>query len=78
MADGLIEMGDIVYFARFAGEEKEFKRERGEKGQKLLQMKARELLGSADGLFRSEHYDIVRETDEETGETYHIYKRKAA
>ena len=27
MADALIEMGDIVYFARFAGDEREFKRE---------------------------------------------------
>jgi chaperonin GroES len=78
MADALIETGDIVYFAKYAGDEREFKREAAQKGEKLLQLKVREILGSADGLWRSQHYDIVREVDEETGETYHIYKRKAA
>jgi co-chaperonin GroES (HSP10) len=77
MADALIETGDIVYFARYAGDEKEFSRAAAGKGEKLLQLKVREILGSADGLWRSQHYDIVREVDDD-GNTMHIYKRKAA
>lgn len=77
MADHLIEIGDIVYFGRWEGDEKEFKRDAAEKGQKLLQLKVRGILGSADALFRSEHYDIVRVTNED-GTTEHMYKRKAA
>ncbi len=75
MADALIEIGDIVYFGRFEGDEKEFKRNAAEKGEKLLQLKMRGVLGSADALFRSEHYDIVRVTNED-GSTEHMYKRK--
>jgi chaperonin GroES len=77
MADALIETGDIVYFARFAGDEKEFKREAAGKGEKLLQLKVRELLGSADGLERSKNYEVVLHTNED-GSTEHVYKRKAA
>ena len=75
MADALIEIGDIVYFGRFEGDEKEFKREATEKSKKLLQLKMRGVLGSADALFRSQHYDIVRVTNED-GTTEHMYKRK--
>lgn len=75
MADALIEIGDIVYFGRWEGEEKEFKRNAGQDGEKLLQLKMRGVLGSADALFRSQHYDIVRVTNDD-GTTEHMYKRK--
>jgi len=77
MADSLIEVGDIVYFARFAGDEKEFKREAAGKAEKLLQLKMREILGSADGLERSKHYRIVLKTYDD-GTSEHIYERKEA
>lgn len=77
MTDNLIDIGDVVYFARFAGDEKEFKREESQKGQKLLQLKAREILGTADGLHRIADYDIVRmENDDGTNE--YMYRKKAA
>lgn len=74
MKDSLIEIGDIVYFGRFEGDEREFKREEAQKGQQLLQLKIRGLLGSADALGRVNDYVVER--DEETRE--HMYKRKAA
>jgi chaperonin GroES len=77
MVDALIEVGDIVYFARFAGDEKEFKRDEAKVGQKLLQLKVREILGSADGLERSKDYRIVLKTYED-GTSEHVYERKAA
>jgi chaperonin GroES len=77
MGDALIEIGDIVYFGRFEGDEREFKRDEAEKGEKLLQLKMRGILGSADALFRSQHYDIVLTTLED-GTTEHMYKRKEA
>jgi chaperonin GroES len=77
MADALIETGDIVYFARFAGDEKEFAREAAGKGEKLLQLKVREILGSADGLERSKHYRIVLKTYDD-GTSEHVYERKVA
>jgi chaperonin GroES len=77
MADALIETGDIVYFARFAGDEKEFKREAAGKAEKLLQLKMREILGSADALERSRNYEVALRTNED-GTTEHIYKRRAA
>lgn len=74
LADALIEIGDVVHFGRFEGDEKEFKREEAKKGKYLLQLKARGLLGSVDALDRLKDYRIER--DKETGE--HLYKRKAA
>lgn len=75
MTDNLIDVGDIVYFARFAGDEKEFKRDEAQKGQQLLQLKARELLGTADGLWRIENYDIVR-VENEDGTNEYMYRLK--
>ena len=77
MADALIETGDVVYFARYAGDEKEFKREAAGKAEKLLQLKMREILGSADALERSRDYTVALMTNED-GSTEHVYKRKAA
>ena len=74
MKDSLIEIGDIVYFGRYEGDEREFKREEAQKGQQLLQLKIRGLLGSADALGRVNAYIVER--DKETGE--HIYKQRKA
>jgi len=74
LADALIEIGDVVYFGRFEGDEKEFAREEAKKGRYLLQLKVRGLLGSVDALERMKTVDIVR--DKETGE--HIYKQRKA
>lgn len=75
MTDNLIDIGDIVYFARFAGDEKEFKREEAQVGKKLLQLKAREILGTADGLWRIQDYDIVR-VDHSDGTNEYMYRLK--
>lgn len=77
MADALIETGDIVYFARLAGDEKTFQREAAQKAVKLLQLKMREILGSEDALERSRNYEVALRTNED-GSTEHIYRRKAA
>lgn len=58
LRDALIEVGDIVYFGRYEGDEKEFKREAAAKGMYLLQLKVEGLLGSVDALERVKKYKI--------------------
>jgi|SRR5688572_19135308 len=83
MAEHLVEIGDIVWFGKFEGEEEEIEREKGASGKYLLQMKVEGLRGSVDALERVKNYTIVRNEDE-TSEAYgqHFYvknsKRKAA
>jgi chaperonin GroES len=72
MADHLVELGDVVWFGRFAGWEKEIQRDPEGKGKQILQMKVEDVLGSVDALERVPAYEAVR--DSETGE--HIYQRK--
>lgn len=82
MVDHLIEVGDVVWWGRFAGWEKEVERDPENKGKKILQMKIEDVLGSVDAIERVKDYDIVLEDDGEGGEQ-HVYvkkttKRKAA
>lgn len=68
LADHLVEIGDIVWFARFAGWEKEVQRDPEGKGKSILQMKVEDILGSVDALERRDRSDIGFNEDGE-----HIY-----
>jgi co-chaperonin GroES (HSP10) len=68
MTDHLIEIGDIVWFGRFAGWEREIQRDPEGKGKQILQMKIEDVLGSVDALDRVKRYDIDLNEDGE-----HIY-----
>lgn len=71
MADNLIEVGDVVWFGRFAGWEREVSRIAEGKGVKVLQMKIEDVLGSVDAVDRSsKRYRVVR--DAETGEHSYV------
>lgn len=74
LRDALIEIGDVVYFGRFEGDEKEFKREEAKKGKYLLQLKVDGLLGSVDAIEREKSYQI---NEDEDGDMYYA-KRKVA
>ena len=74
LRDALIEIGDVVHFGRFEGDEKEFKREESKRGRYLLQLKVDGLLGSVDALERAKKFDIKENDD---GDMYYV-KRKAA
>lgn len=80
MRDHLIELGDVVWFGRFAGWEKEVERDPEGKGRTIMQMKIEDVNGSVDAIDRLDDHTI--EYDEETGQ--HFYepkkttKRKAA
>lgn len=52
LRDALIEIGDIVWFARYAGWEKEVERDPMNKGRHILQADSKEILGSVDALDR--------------------------
>lgn len=73
MADHLVEIGDIVWFARFAGWEKEIQRDPEGKSKQILQMKVEDVLGSVDALARLAACDIGFNEDGE-----HIYVPRGA
>src|SRR5262249_34377926 len=60
LSDALIEIGDLVWFGRFAGWEKEIERRDGDEGKKILAMKVEDILGSIDALNRIDSFDIRR------------------
>lgn len=72
LADHLGEIGDVVWFGTFDGEEKHAGA--GKKGR-FLQMKISAIRGSEDKLDREKDYDIVR--DAETGQHKYELNSKA-
>jgi chaperonin GroES len=58
MESSLIQLGDIVWFGRFAGWEKEIQRDPMGTGKSILQMKIADVLGSCDALERFDSYEI--------------------
>lgn len=68
LSDHLVEIGDVVWFGRFAGWEKEIQRDPEGKGKQILQMKVEDVLGSVDALERIARSDIDLNEDGE-----HIY-----
>ncbi len=63
MESSLIELGDIVWFGRFAGWEKEVERDPANAGKSVLQMKIADVLGSIDALERVGGYEIGKNRD---------------
>lgn len=63
MADHLIELGDIVWFGRFAGSEREVARAAEGKGTYVLQVKIEDVLGSVDALKRAEDHEVGFNTE---------------
>jgi len=55
----LVEVGDIVWFGTYEGEEKEITREVGSEGKKLLQMKVEGIRGSVDAVERARDFAVV-------------------
>lgn len=54
MKEGLIEIGDIVSFGKYAGWEKQVQRDPMNRGKDIIQMKIQDVLGSEDALERVE------------------------
>jgi len=70
LADGLIEIGDEVCFAYFAGRDRKTEeRDAGSAGKSILECKVEDVLGSVDALERVKNYDIVYD-DEAQGRIY--------
>jgi chaperonin GroES len=76
LADGLIDIGDEVCFAHYAGRDREVEKREGKAPSKILECKVEDILGSVDALDRIKDYDIVPVTIPETGETVRIYQKK--
>lgn len=71
MNDALVEIGDIVWFAKYAGWEKSVKSDPGNKDKDIIQMKIEDLLGSEDALGRLGKGKVRLAFDEEEGEHYY-------
>lgn len=70
LADGLIEIGDEVCFAHYAGRDRQTgERDAGTAGKAILECKVEDVLGSVDALERVKDYDIVYD-DEVDGRIY--------
>jgi chaperonin GroES len=72
LGDDLVEVGDEVYFTRYGAVERDLD---GPGSAKLLELKAEDILGSADGLERVKGYDIEINSD---GDSIYVAKRKAS
>lgn len=72
LADGLIEIGDEVCFAHFAGRDREVEKREGRAPSKILECKVEDVLGSVDALERVKDYDIVYDDDVEG----RVYQKK--
>lgn len=76
LADGLIEIGDEVCCAHYAGRDrKEEGRQAGEVARSVWEMKVQDILGSVEAVERSKNYEMVLQTDSE-GNRWHIWKEK--
>lgn len=76
LADHLVEIGDLVWFGKYAGWESEVRREAAGKGEKILQVKVEDVNGSVDARERVRDYAIVR--DEEDEYRQHRYMKRAS
>lgn len=80
LRDNLIELGDVVWFGRFAGWDKEVKRDPANKGKAVVQMKVEDILGSVDAVSRvyggraTHHIDFDSDADDGNGQ--HVYKER--
>lgn len=76
LADGLIEIGDEVCCAHYAGRDrKEEGRQAGEVARSVWEMKVQDILGSVEAVERSKDYVMTLQTDSE-GNRWHIWRKK--
>lgn len=68
MRDHLVELGDDVWFGRFAGYEKEVERDPENKGKTIIQMMISDVLGSVETMEREKEHVLMY--DDEIGEHY--------
>lgn len=69
----LVEIGDIVWFGKYAGWDSEVRREAETRGTKILQVKVEDVLGSVDARERVSGYAVDLNEDGE-----HIYVKRAS
>jgi chaperonin GroES len=69
LKDALIELGDIIWFAIYAGWEASVEKDPGNKDKQMVQIKAEDILGSEDALERMKNHRIAY--DEKLGEHYY-------
>jgi chaperonin GroES len=74
LADGLIEIGDEVCFAHYAGRDREVEKRAGKEPSRILECKVEDILGSVDALERVKDYEIVFVEDADGGGR--IYQKK--
>jgi chaperonin GroES len=75
LRDHLVEIGDIVWFGKFAGWEHEVKRIAEGKGEQVLQLKVDDILGSVDALERMGSSHALGFDDQE-GEHYYEERKR--
>lgn len=73
LADHLVDIGDVVWFGKYAGHDEEVQRDPAGKGKRIISMKCEDILGSVDALERVKSYNIERNVDDEF-----IYVKRAA
>lgn len=77
LKEALIEVGDIVWFGRFAGTERTVKHDAGAAAQQITAMKVEDIQLSVDALERLKDYDIVRDNDQKSDSFgQHFYEPK--
>lgn len=76
LSDGLIEIGDEVCCAHYAGRDrKEEGRQAGEVARSVWEMKVQDILGSVEAVARSKDYEMV-EMKNDDGDHWHIWRKK--
>ena len=76
LADGLIDIGDEVCFAHFAGRDREVEKHEGKAPSKILECKVEDILGSVDAIERVKDYEIVYVEPSEQWAGGRIYQKK--
>jgi len=73
----LIDIGDVVWFGRFAGTNRTVRREAAQKAEQITAMKVEDVQISVDALERLKKYDIKEfEVDgEPTGQHFYVPKK---
>lgn len=64
-ADNLVEVGDEVCFAHYAGRERDAEKVVGGVSKRILECKAEDVLGSVDAIKRSQNYRLEVNEDNE-------------
>lgn len=74
MKDHLIEMGDTVYFGRFAGYDQEVERDPENQGKAISQLMISDIHGSVEAIEREKEHDLMWYEDDKEG--FHYWEPK--